>query len=280
VGEYWDTENAVKNWIENETSRFDGRIRSAAFDFPYHNTLRSACSSGDWSHLGGEGVMKDSKTSRYAVTFVDNHDTYRIEDDKVGDCQMAANAMILFSPGTPCVFLPHWCKYKEELKRLVLLRKLANLDNQSEWCQIACTKDYYAQSVKGEYGTEIVVQAGYGYQPQGDYEVVASGDKYCVWMNKNTPMPSVSLLPGVYPTPQTTRIDILGNAADAQIVYTTDGSVPSVSNGNIADASTDVTITHSMILTVAVLKNGKIINPCRLKYFIGESDDLNVNTVI
>ena len=97
VGEYWDADyDAVKGWIEAT-----GRT-SAAFDFPFKYAVNEAFSSGDLSKL----VWKANGTNdqpagmihfgypRYAVTFVDNHDTYRDGSKFTGNV-LAANAFML-----------------------------------------------------------------------------------------------------------------------------------------------------------------------------------------
>ena len=74
VGEYWDGNiNKVKAWIESTKS--DGFPTSAAFDFPVRYTVRDAVNNGNWAALDGVGLAKDPNYARYAVTFVENHDT-------------------------------------------------------------------------------------------------------------------------------------------------------------------------------------------------------------
>ena len=52
------------------------------------------------------------KYRRYAVTFIDNHDTGREADKFPSESQIVtANAFMLLSPGTPCVFMEHWIKH-------------------------------------------------------------------------------------------------------------------------------------------------------------------------
>lgn len=41
------------------------------------------------------------------------------------DRLMQANAFLLGMPGVPCVFYPHWQKYKADLKPMIDARKLA-----------------------------------------------------------------------------------------------------------------------------------------------------------
>ncbi len=133
VGEYWDGNytNVVDGWI-NETARYNGTIQSAAFDFPLKDKLTQACNSGSWGILSDKGVAGDPNYSRYSVTFVDNHDTYREEYYRVNNNVLAANAFILAMPGTPCIFLPHWKQYKSDIKKMIAARKAAGITNQSE----------------------------------------------------------------------------------------------------------------------------------------------------
>ena len=75
VGEYWDGTQKIQNWIDGTTT--DGAVQSAAFDFPLKYLLNDCCNPGaNWSVLGGTSLMGDMSYRRYAVTFVDNHDTY------------------------------------------------------------------------------------------------------------------------------------------------------------------------------------------------------------
>ena len=66
------------------------------------------------------GLAKEANYARYAITFVENHDT----EDRGGDNHqdpikkdtLAANAYILAMPGTPCIFLKHYKAYKTILR--------------------------------------------------------------------------------------------------------------------------------------------------------------------
>ena len=131
VGECWDGTSTIRNWIDATNKK------SAAFDFQFRYTVRNAINSADWSQLGkqNEGnwpLVSSSFNSgnyrRYAVTFVENHDTERranAEQDPIKKDTLAANAYLLAMPGTPCVFYTHWLAYKDEIKAMVAARKLA-----------------------------------------------------------------------------------------------------------------------------------------------------------
>lgn len=171
VGEYWDTNyDNVVGWIKGTG------YTSAAFDFPLKYIINDAFGNGNWGALTYKGVAGDPNMSRYAVTFIDNHDTYRNENgEKLQNNVLAANAFILAMPGTPCIFLPHWKAYQTELAKMIAARKEAGISNQS---RIVSGKYYnggYVTIVQGER-SKIMVISGY---PQGvdteGYTLVSAG---------------------------------------------------------------------------------------------------------
>lgn len=170
VGEYWDGNYTnVRNWIVGTG------YTSAAFDFPLHDQLRTVFNNGNWSALSNKGVVGDPAMSRYAVTFVDNHDTYRDDNNKVTANVLAANAFILAMPGTPCIFYPHWVAYQTELAKMIEARKEAGIDNQSK---IISQQEYsggYVTIVQGS-NKNIMVISGYpsGVSTDG-YQAVSTG---------------------------------------------------------------------------------------------------------
>ncbi len=185
VGEYWDgSYDRCAAWIDGT-----GR-ESAAFDFPLKYQLNKAWSSGNLAEL----VWKANGTTdqpaglihygyqRYAVTFVDNHDTYRDGSKFTGDVP-AANAFILCSPGTPCVFLPHYKQHKGRIQQLVNIRKSVGISNMSAVKVLRTGKNIYMAEVTGANGSLVVRIGTASDTPAGytDADVVASGDQYRVW---------------------------------------------------------------------------------------------------
>ena len=83
----------------------------------------------------GKGLCLETNYKRYAVTFIENHDTeYRsasAPQDPIKSNIEAANAYLLAMPGTPCVFLKHWKDYKESIKQMIYARQLAGITNTS-----------------------------------------------------------------------------------------------------------------------------------------------------
>lgn len=186
VGEYWDDnyDNVAGYWIKETGLPANGTIQSAAFDFPLKYKINQAFNNGAWSVLSNKGVAGDPAMSRYAVTFVDNHDTYRNTGDRVNSNVLAANAFILTMPGTPCIFLPHWKEYKPELKKMIAARKAAGITNQSEiTAQYEVENGYYLK-VTGTKGSIILTLGNLLNQTvdtQG-HTLVQSGDNFALYL--------------------------------------------------------------------------------------------------
>ncbi len=191
VGECWDSSNTIRKWIDAT-----GKT-SAAFDFQFRYTVRNAINNGDWSYLGKQNdgnwplVSKDYESGsyrQYAVTFVENHDTERranAEQDPIRKDTLAANAYLLAMPGTPCVFLKHWKSYKQEISKMVAVRKAVGIVNTSDYMNMASSKDYYAVSVTGTKGQLLAVVGtkADSYSPKGsDWEKVLSGYHYVYYI--------------------------------------------------------------------------------------------------
>ena len=167
VGECWDSSNTIKNWIDATDKT------SAAFDFQFRYTVRNAANNSDWTQLGKQNdgnwpLVSSSFSSgsyrRYAVTFVENHDTeYRsatAQQDPLRKDTLAANAYLLAMPGTPCVFLKHWQAYKQEIANMVAVRKAVGINNMSKPTNMASNKDYYAVQVAGDGSKKLLCVVG------------------------------------------------------------------------------------------------------------------------
>lgn len=182
VGEYWDNKDNVAAWIRGT------QFTSAAFDFGLHDAMRYYFNNGIWD-IADKGNAADPSLSRYAVTFVDNHDTYREANTKVSNNILAANAFILALPGTPCIFWPHWTEYKAELANMINARKEAGITNTSKIIHQAKHGNGYVTIVEGEK-QNILVTSGY---PTGiedmmkDYECISSGENYAYYISKEKP---------------------------------------------------------------------------------------------
>ena len=195
VGECWDGTAKIKSWIEG--TKKDGQIQSAAFDFQFRYTVRNAMNNGNYSRLAQQNDgswplvssnLDGGKYRRYAVTFVENHDTERrsnaAQDPLVKDT-LAANAYMMAMPGTPCVFLKHWQAYKQEIANMVAVRKAVGVNSESVPTQVATNMNYYAVQVAGSGGKQLLCVVGSkaaDYTPEGAWKKVISGYHYIYYV--------------------------------------------------------------------------------------------------
>jgi alpha-amylase len=181
VGEYWDSSyDNVTGWI-NGTKR-DDAIQSAAFDFPLKYGINASFGSSTWD-ISNKGMAGSTAgMNRYSVTFVDNHDTYR-NNDKLENNVLAANAFILALPGTPCIFLPHWQKYKAEIGKMILARKAAGVTNQSSIVRQEPLNGGYVTVVEGDKA-QVMVLSGYpnNFDTSG-FTMISSGTNYAYYVS-------------------------------------------------------------------------------------------------
>ena len=90
VGEYWDGNVNTLNWWVNEA-------QMSAFDFACYYKMRDAFVGNDLNALSGDMLWK--RNASRAVTFVANHDTDEIYNNK-----LLAYAYILTHEGYPAIF--------------------------------------------------------------------------------------------------------------------------------------------------------------------------------
>ena len=265
VGEYWDgNANTVKAWIDATGKR------SAAFDFAFRYSVRDAINSQDWRKLGNStitGLNVDNGVYKcYSVTFVENHDVeYRSvseQQDPIRKDTLAANAYLLAMPGTPCVFYKHYLAYPKEIKAMIDARKLAGITNESAYQMYRSSKDYYANVVKGEKGDLLVVVGKGANQlvvPSSRYKKLLSGYHYAYYLAREAELPWADKANGSYES-ENLKVKLVAVSADdnARLVYTLDGSTPTVGSQKVANGAEITLPEGKTILKVAVLSNGKV----------------------
>ena len=265
VGEYWDGNlSAVKAWIDG--TKVNGVVQSAAFDFPFRYTIRDAVNNNKWTNLAGtsRGLNMESNYARYAVTFVENHDTqYRSASDPQDPIKQyveAANAYMLAMPGTPCIFLKHWMDYKESIKQMIYARQLAGITNTSVTAQQASnsSSNYYARSTTGTRGTLLVAMGSTSYAIPSSYVLVASGTNYRLALSKSTGTAWASVPSGVRQDPFNVTLTAVSQNAGAQIVYTLDGTEPTATNGTVIASGASVLIDKCLTMKAGLLINGVV----------------------
>lgn len=159
VGEMWDgSYDAVKAWIDATDSK------SMAFDFPMkYAVLNDGLAKGNyaamaWAENGTTprpaGLIHHASTRGYAVTFVDNHDTYR-DDSKFTGNVPQAYAFLLSSPGVPCVFWSHWRTNRTDINNQIKARRKVGIHSES-LVEVTKSSTYYEAVAQGKRGSLIV----------------------------------------------------------------------------------------------------------------------------
>ena len=259
VGEYWDgNASSVKRWI-NDT-KVDGNIQSAAFDFPFRYTVRDAV-AGDWRKLANSSLISDNSYKRYAVTFVENHDTEKranAAQDPINRDTLAANAYLLAMPGTPCVFYKHWLDCKQSIKAMIDVRKAAGIHAESNAFNAASNQNYYAVMVDNKL-LAVVGKSADTYTPSnGNYVKVLSGYHYAYYLNKSLGTAWVDLASGEYDGVQEVTVTAVSAESGVQLVYTTDGSQPTANSSKIGSGEKLTLPVGATTLTVGLLVNGTV----------------------
>lgn len=186
VGEYWmdDGKTGLVNWING--TKVDGKIQSAAFDFMLKWSINSAFSNNgsNWDKLNDAALANDANYARYAVTFVDNHDTGRSGSNPLYANVEAANAFILTMPGTPCVWLKHWQAHKVTIKKMILVRKIAGIHNQSTIATKTASTNGYVLNVEGKNGNVLLLLGSATASTDG-YKLALEGTNFKMYVSNS-----------------------------------------------------------------------------------------------
>lgn len=195
-------------WSRIVDSKYD--LMGLDFDLKWH--VFNSIAGWDYSRGRGDCIMSRGN-GRHSVTFIESHDWFLRPDNENefggrGNSMtpalkarlLQANAFLLSMPGVPCIFYPHWAKYKEELKPMILARKWAGVHSESE------VKDEYAETtgyqatIVGKHGW-LILCLGDRANKQGfgpDYTLAAShystmdghNESYEMWVNSSAPKPN------------------------------------------------------------------------------------------
>ena len=277
VGEYWDGNDKIESWI-NRTNK-----KSAAFDFQFRYNVRDAVNgaangkvttSSDWSKLNSnDNLMHDANYRRYAVTFVENHDTqYRSEteqNDPLRKDTIAANAYMLAMPGTPCIFQPHWRDYKPELKEMIAARKYAGITNMSNYANKQSKKTLYVNEVTGTKHKLLVAVGNDAdkYAGETDYTKILSGYHYAYFLSNDAETSWTDVPSGSYEEGFKTKLTAVSQTEGAKLVYTLDGSTPTAKSTTV-ESGKEISINGTCTLKVGLLVNGEARNIATHQYTI------------
>ena len=277
VGEYWDGNEKIESWI-NRTNK-----KSAAFDFQFRYNVRDAVNgaangkvttSSDWSKLNSnDNLMHDANYRRYAVTFVENHDTQKRSESEQNDPlrkdTIAANAYMLAMPGTPCIFQPHWNAYKSEIKEMIAARKYAGITNMSNYANKQSKKTLYVNEVTGTKH-KLLVAVGNdaaGYAGETGYTKILSGYHYAYFLSNDAETSWTSMPSGSYEEGFKTTLTAVSQTEGAKLVYTLDGSTPTAKSTTV-ESGKEISINGTCTLKVGLLVNGEVRNIATHQYTI------------
>ena len=196
VMEYWSGDaNELKSRVD------DAGKNTLTFDFAnMYTAFRDGIASNNYNKLLNAG-LRGKGYSKYACTFIDNHDTFQRGNDGVTDIcgkgdgssinnasvMLQCNAYMLALPGVPCVFWPHWVKYKGEIQKMIIARRKAGIHSESTMTESAGT-GYYEATVQGKYGSVILYLGSSASKaaPAG-YTEGAKGSGYAMYYTGNGP---------------------------------------------------------------------------------------------
>lgn len=283
VGECWDGSSTIANWING--TKIDGQPSSAAFDFQFRYVVRNAMNNGNYSRLSqqndGHWPLVYSNFSagdyrRYAVTFVENHDTEQRSNavqDPLRRDTLAANAFMLAMPGTPCVFLKHWQAYPAEIKSMVAARKTAGITNQSTYTNLASQSTHYANNIEGRLLVVVGNVSAYESSLNAtQWAKVLQGHHYAYYLPRSMNTAYASLPSGTYEGQQQVRLSALTTADGAQLAYTTDGSQPTAGSPSVPTGYTLTLPLGTTTLRVGLLVDGKVSGIVEHTYNIKERE--------
>ena len=198
VMEYWvESASEIKTRV-NEASQ-----NTLAFDFPCRAAaFKNGIAKNDYSKCVNAG-LRGQGISKYAVTFVDNHDTFQrtnTESDIVNSTDGASvndralmlqcNAYILSMPGVPCVFWPHWIKYQSEIQKMIIARKSAGIHSESTVTEQS-GNGWYEATVTGKRGKVVLYLGSSATKaaPEG-YTLALKESKIAMYYTGDTYVPS------------------------------------------------------------------------------------------
>ena len=270
VCEYWNGEmGKIKDYLS------DCNWNTTVFDFSNKYCAIQGIADGNYSKCVGSG-LQGTGDGRYAVTFVDSHDTYfgckggRDNQDEIGGCGksmedynkdrvLAANAYILSRPGIPCVFYPHWMKYKDAINKMVMARQITGVHSESVCSDESSGDGFYKVTVAGTKGSIRLLlgpNSGYGDTPSG-YSLAYKGGNFAMYYKTNeAETPRLKMTAPQKFTTQNFTVTITAAALSGtpEIYYTTDGADPTTSSTKY---TSPFTISGTKTVKAIAVLNGK-----------------------
>lgn len=266
--EYWSGNDEIIRGIEQANRNV------MALDFQTKYSAFDGIAGFDYSKCKGSGLLGRGY-SKYAVTFVDSHDWFLRDNGQefggngksltpeLKDRLLQANAFLLSMPGVPCVFYPHWVKYKEELKAMINARHLAGVHSESAVSDEEAEQGGYKVTVQGKNGYLILCLGNKAGATYSGYTKVASGNGYAIWVQATG-----DVAPGVIVTPSqafedneaglTVTMEAVGGSGNAHIYYTLDGTEPTTASTEYTAPLTVKETTTLKVMAVCGTAQSKV----------------------
>jgi len=194
--------------IQGRISGANGNLMGLDFDLKWH--VFNAIAGWDYSHGRGDCIMSRGD-GRHSVTFMESHDWFLRPDNEnefggrgnsmtevMKPRLLQCNAFLLSMPGVPCIFYPHWAKYKQFIKPMIEARKLAGVHSESGVWDEYSTATGYQATVGGKYGYLILCLGDKchgnfeGFEKKASYYSTCDGhdESYEIWVNRTAPLPT------------------------------------------------------------------------------------------
>ena len=266
--EYWSGNDEIIRGIEQANRNV------MALDFQTKYSAFDGIAGFDYSKCKGSGLLGRGY-SKYAITFVDSHDWFLRDNGQefggngksltpeLKDRLLQANAFLLSMPGVPCVFYPHWAKYKEELKAMINARHLAGVHSESAVSDEEAEQGGYKVTVQGKNGYLILCLGNKAGATYSGYTKVASGNGYAIWVQAKG-----DVAPGVIVTPSqafedneaglTVTMEAVGGSGNAHIYYTLDGTEPTTASTEYTAPLTVKETTTLKVMAVCGTAQSKV----------------------
>lgn len=255
VMEYWDG-NANTLWSRIK----DANQNTMTFDFATKYTVfNNSMAKGSYSGCKGAGLLGIGK-GKYAVTFIDNHDTYQRGDgnEYTGNI-LQANAYLLSMPGVPCVFYPHWKQNKAAINAMILARKAVGVHSESA-VQDEGDGSGYRATVTGKNGMLVLELGNKVSGSKSGYTKAASGNGYAIWtqvISSVAPQLIVSPSSTTFKTESLTiEMSAIGGTGTPAIYYTLDETNPK-SSATRVQYTAPFSITGTTVVKAYATADGK-----------------------
>ena len=129
---------------------------------------------------------------------------------------MQCNVYLLSMPGIPCVFWPHWYKYKTEIKAMIAARRSAGIHSESKVSEEYGT-GYYEATVTGKNGKVILYLGSSASKsaPTG-YNLAVKGTNYAMYYTDTMPAETAqAMVEQTMPDKSAAMYNVLGQKVDA-----------------------------------------------------------------